>query len=114
MLALSWNCQGIGSSLTVRHLKELGRKNKLSIIFLMETKNKKRKLERIRRNMGYTGCCYVDPVGLAGGLCLWWSNDINIKIISKNKNIIDTSVTNKKGSHMLMTWVYGPSDFNER
>lgn len=40
--------------------------------------------------MNFTSSFYVEPVGISGGLCLWWNKDVSVKIISASKNIIDT------------------------
>lgn len=64
--------------------------------------------------MDYTGHGYVDPIGIAGGLCIWWNNNVDVKVISSNKNMFDTVVSDNKNNQMLMTWIYGPNDFNER
>jgi len=39
MKIISWNCQGLGSPLTVQALTALVAKEKPNILFLMETKN---------------------------------------------------------------------------
>lgn len=65
---ISWNCQGLGSSLTIQTLKELIREHKPTIIFLMETKNSKNKLETLRTRIGMDNCEYVDPIGHSSGL----------------------------------------------
>ncbi|PWA82942.1 hypothetical protein CTI12_AA174550 [Artemisia annua] len=63
---------GIGQSLTVSNLRELCRVHRPDIVFLMETKNKEKKLESIRRSTYFDGHFYVNPVGFSGGLALWW------------------------------------------
>ena len=45
MIAISWNCQGAGSALTIQALRELKKKYDPDFIFLMETKNKSWRLE---------------------------------------------------------------------
>lgn len=35
--------------------------------------------------MNFTSSFYVEPVGISGGLCLWWNKDVNVKIISASK-----------------------------
>ncbi|KAH7860566.1 hypothetical protein Vadar_014937 [Vaccinium darrowii] len=57
--------------LTSQALGDLVHKNRPSIVFLMESKNNKVKLETIRCKLGFDGSCYVDPEGLSGGLALW-------------------------------------------
>lgn len=36
MIILSWNCQGLGSDLTFRTLKDLSQRHKTNVVFLME------------------------------------------------------------------------------
>ena len=71
MIAISWNCQGAGSALTIQALRELKKKYDPDFIFLMETKNKSWRLERMRKKMGFEDGYYVEPKGLSGGLALW-------------------------------------------
>ena len=51
MIAISWNCQGIGLALTIKALKGLRRKYDPYFVFLMETKNRKHRLEKMRKNV---------------------------------------------------------------
>ncbi|XP_054820613.1 uncharacterized protein LOC129319527 [Prosopis cineraria] len=89
MICFSWNCQGLGASLTVKTLKEEVKKNKPQIVFLMETKQNRSYLERISRRCGFDEYWYVDPVGRSGGLALWWCEGIfiDIKLIGKGFGI---------------------------
>ncbi|XP_054821806.1 uncharacterized protein LOC129320399 isoform X2 [Prosopis cineraria] len=54
----------------------------------METRQKAIYLDRIKRRCGMTHSWYVDPIGLSGGLALWWKNDIDIHVIFSCKNYI--------------------------
>ena len=54
----------------------------------METKNKSPKLERLRRSFKFPFFIYVDPVGLSGGLALWWSEGFDLHVAEKNRNLI--------------------------
>lgn len=74
MKCISWNCQGIGSTLTIRALKDLVRKYKPEMIFLME------------RRVGFEKAIYVDPVGLGGGLALWY-NDVQIEVLEATRKL---------------------------
>lgn len=60
----------------------LTQKYRPSIIFLMETKNKQKYLESLRRkgDKSLTNHFYVDPIGIAGGLALWWSHEVDIRL----------------------------------
>lgn len=78
MKFLSWNCQGLGSPFTVQSLKELRRKFQFDIVFLMESRNSRKKLEKFRNKLRLPNGVYVDPVGTGGGLALWWSREVDI------------------------------------
>lgn len=72
MIFISWNFQGLVSTLTRRSLKDLDRKFKSHVIFLCETRNKKEKGDRMRKQMRFEGVEYVEPAGKGGGISLWW------------------------------------------
>ncbi|KAG5531780.1 hypothetical protein RHGRI_026412 [Rhododendron griersonianum] len=108
MLVLTWNCQGIGHTLTSQALGDLVRKNRPSIIFLMETKNNKAKLEAIRRCLKFDSSSYVEPEGLSGGLALWWNKEVEIDVELASKNFFHIIVTDKSvSSCWTATFVYG-------
>lgn len=86
MLILSWNCQGMARPLTVQILRGLCITHRPSIVFLMETKNKSGKLDRVRRRLQFSHKCYVDPEGLSGGLALWWTDEVDIEVRLKSKH----------------------------
>ena len=57
----------------------------------METKNKPKKLERIRRSIGgLKHRCHVNLLGIAGGLSLWWNDEVDICIFKASANMIHT------------------------
>ncbi|CAL8989232.1 unnamed protein product, partial [Prunus brigantina] len=53
MSYLLWNCQGLGSDLTVRALHGFIKKHRPSAVFLMETKMQNSRINRVRRRMGF-------------------------------------------------------------
>jgi exonuclease III len=81
MNILSWNCQGIGSPWKVRDLHLLVKENNPNILFLMETKCKKSRLEYLRVKLGYGGLFVVDSVGRSGGLAFFGGMMFNWKYI---------------------------------
>ncbi|KAL4383802.1 hypothetical protein GQ457_15G028640 [Hibiscus cannabinus] len=107
MACLSWNCRGLGQSNTKRALRNYISKFNPSIIFLMETKQKRNKLNRMRSRLNFTGSFYVDPIGRSGGLAIWWTADVNISVLNASKNFIDTSLTMEDGIPWYCTFVYG-------
>ena len=65
---------------TVQDLCLMVREKKPNILFLMETKCRKEKIERIRVRLGFNGMFVVDPVGRSGGLALFWKDVKNLEI----------------------------------
>ncbi|KAL4384957.1 hypothetical protein GQ457_15G009130 [Hibiscus cannabinus] len=61
MALLAWNVRGLGNKDTVRALKNICFKHKNDIVFLSETKQKRRYLEKIRMRMKMDNAFYVDP-----------------------------------------------------
>ncbi|KAK8506271.1 hypothetical protein V6N12_019963 [Hibiscus sabdariffa] len=114
MSIMSWNVRGLGNKETVRALKNTSFKYKPGIIFLSETKKKKRYLEKIRMKMKMTEYFYVEPVGIAGGLALWWSNEADISVLSFGKNFIDTKVSLNGEEDWFLTFIYGPPYTEEK
>ncbi|KAK8572743.1 hypothetical protein V6N12_028788 [Hibiscus sabdariffa] len=62
--------RGLGSSETKRALNNIIFKFQPCLIFLMETKQKSSKLEKLRRRCLFTNRFYVEPKGKVGGLAL--------------------------------------------
>ncbi|KAF7153351.1 hypothetical protein RHSIM_Rhsim01G0274800 [Rhododendron simsii] len=96
---LKWNGRALG---------DIVLKNHPSIVFLMETKNNKVFLETIRRSLGFDSSNYIDPIGLFGGLALWWKNEVEINIETSIKNIVHTVISEKSTSHdWAGSFIYG-------
>lgn len=56
---------------------------------------------------------YVEPVGISGGLTIWWSNDVPISFSHISKNLVDGEVQlGFGGAKMKITWVYGDSVYS--
>lgn len=80
------------------------------VVFLMETKIKSGRLERVRRrSFDFTGHVYVDPVGIGGGLAIWWRSEVDLQILKVSKNVIH-AVMNAGflEKPCFVTFVYGP------
>ncbi|KAJ4837508.1 hypothetical protein Tsubulata_035821 [Turnera subulata] len=61
MTCIAWNCQKAGQSLTIGVLRDLKNKYCPFMIFIMETKQSIRYLERIRRSSWWLSCIYAPP-----------------------------------------------------
>ena len=115
MNIISWNCQGLGVALTIHNLKEECLRNKPQLVFLMETKQKRRKVRKARRKCGFDEEWIVDPVGRSGGLALWWMEDVVVNILFSSKNIIHTCISSSSvDTPAYVTFIYGPPDEHER
>ncbi|CAB4270029.1 unnamed protein product [Prunus armeniaca] len=103
-----WNCQGLGSDLTVRALHGLIRRNRPTAVFLMETKMRSSRLEGLRKRLGFCKGFDVAPVGRAGGLSLWWDTSVEVEILSSSSNVICSQFqVMNTGDKAHFTWVYG-------
>lgn len=72
MKLISWNCQGLGSALTIHALKALVAKEEPDLIFLMETKNRTDVLQRLQTRLNFQLSFVLDPLGLAGGTLMMY------------------------------------------
>ena len=106
MKTLSWYCQGLRSNLTVRRLEEMCREHLPDFVFLLETKNSSAHVLKFQSSLGYDHCFLVDPVGLSGGLALFWKSNFEVEVLQASNRIIDTKI--KFGSRVFfMSFVYG-------
>ncbi|KAK8584309.1 hypothetical protein V6N12_068554 [Hibiscus sabdariffa] len=108
MAIVSWNVRSLEKSETIRTLKFLIDKHRLSI-FLSETKQQGKYLERKRVWFKFANSHYVHPCGIGGGLALWWNEETDLTILSSHKHLIDTKISINKEELWFCSFVYGPS-----
>ncbi|KAK9028594.1 hypothetical protein V6N11_025748 [Hibiscus sabdariffa] len=108
MACLAWNVRGLGNKDTVRALRNLYFKYKTDIVFLSETKQKKRYLEKIRTKLKLDNAFYVDLVGIAGGLALWWKSDVKLSVLYHDNNTIDSIISINGEDDWYGTFIYAP------
>lgn len=75
---------------------------------------KTRKLERIRRQLNFRGFWYVEPVGLSGGLALWWRETDILQVDESLRNHIDATIIHSIKGPWRVTFIYGNPTFCER
>ena len=63
-----------------------------SLLFVMETKIKAKRVEDLKFTLGFAGSFVVDSVGLSGGIGLFWSTDVTVDLRNFSKNHIDVLV----------------------
>ncbi|KAL5578184.1 hypothetical protein UlMin_019883 [Ulmus minor] len=66
-------------------------------------------MERLRVKLGYTGMLTWEREGRSGGLCLFWSDDISVQLLSGSKGHIDILFGHEKQggakrAHYLMSY----------
>lgn len=79
-------------ALKVSTLRELIHSHNPSMVFLMETKQNSHNMNLLRKSTGFHRGINADPIGVAGGLSLWWKPDISVEVLSTSKNLHDVSV----------------------
>jgi exonuclease III len=115
MKILSWNCRGLGNPRTVRDLCRLVKEKRPTMVFLMETILKKKKMERIRCKMGFDNMLVVDCIGKSGGLALLWKIDEGVEIQNYSCRHINAIVRSKPdGGSWKFTGFYGHPDASKR
>lgn len=115
MKILCWNCQGLGTPLTVQHIRALVAQERPNLVFLMETKNKENKVNRVRKSLNFDHSTIINPVGTAGGLILMWDDQVNVDAMTCLGEIIDVKckVLNS-GDQMRVTFLHASTSFQER
>lgn len=68
MKLLSWNYQGLGSTLTFQHLRALVARERPNVVFLMETKNKRDTVDKKKEETQFQFSCDYRPNRYRGGL----------------------------------------------
>ncbi|XP_071914130.1 uncharacterized protein [Coffea arabica] len=89
MRALVWNCQGVGSPLTVLHLREVNNLLSPSLIFLSETKNRKYVLDKIARGLRFDNSAVVEAMHKAGGMAILWKEETLILEVNQTAFTIE-------------------------
>ncbi|KAL0864587.1 hypothetical protein Bca101_043705 [Brassica carinata] len=81
MRILHWNCQGLGSSLTIPHLKDIKRSFNPEIMLLVETKNVDSVVNSLAKDLGYKNSFVVSACGSSGGAAFFWDDRVKIKFL---------------------------------
>lgn len=115
MTTISWNCRDLVAATTSRELHDLVKGHKPAILFLMEARAQKERLECVRRKFKFQNVFCVLALGIVGGLCLLWNNNYDVQILHCCRNFIHTWVKEKKTKNLFeITFVYGNPLFSQR
>ncbi|KAK9024523.1 hypothetical protein V6N11_004682 [Hibiscus sabdariffa] len=108
MVILAWNVRGLGNRETTRTLRNSIQKFQTDIVFLSETKQQRKYLEKTKVKMKLTHSYFVEPDGLAGGLSLWWTKETQITILRSGKHFIDAKISVNGEEEWFGSFIYGP------
>ncbi|XP_061999575.1 uncharacterized protein LOC133716965 [Rosa rugosa] len=112
---LSWNYRGICNDATIRALKDLISQNRPQIVFLCETKiSREREFETLRKALGFANAKAVLSEGQAGGLELFWNDDVHLNLGTTSAHHIDAVVGESGVSSWRVTGFYGYARTSER
>jgi len=111
MSLLCWNCRRVGRLRTVLEIHRLVKTKKPRFLFLIETKAKIGKLERLRCSLVFEGLFHVDPIGRSGGLAFLWNNNKEVEIVSYSQRHVSALITlMNEGQSWTFTGFYGHPD----
>ena len=80
----------------------------------METKNPNTFVLDKLKHLGYEYYDLVPPTGHgAGGLALYWKQEIKLEVIEANANLIDTEIE-VEGKRFFASFIYGDTDHHQR
>lgn len=115
MRLLSWNCQGLGSTLTGKALTRLCHSHHPEILFLMETRQPEATIRSWLRRLKFTHYHVVNHLRTRGGLALLWHDSVTVTIIDSSPNFVDTVVCFPYEDLVCnITWMYGMPHENRK
>lgn len=114
MIAISWNCRGLGHLLAIPSLCELVRVHRPHFIFLCETLAQRQRIEEVRVRLNFEGCFSIDCVGRSGGICMLWRNSASCNMIGYSQNHINMKITDTIGEWRLTSFYGFPERHRRR
>ncbi|KAK8999419.1 hypothetical protein V6N11_070586 [Hibiscus sabdariffa] len=57
---------------------------------------------------------YVEPEGIAGGIALWWSNEVKLSVLHYDRNFIDAKISINGEPEWFGTFIYAPPYSGEK
>lgn len=74
-----------------------------NIMFVIETKSKRERVERIRKKNGFDRGFVVDSRGCSGGFALLWKSTNQVELVSYISSHISVNVTDDENRK---TWLF--------
>ncbi|KAK3221099.1 hypothetical protein Dsin_015069 [Dipteronia sinensis] len=110
MKCVAWNVRELGNSMAFRGLADLKRSFDPDIVFLMETKAENSTMEICRVRLGFSSKLSVDKIGRSGGLGMFWSDRVDVELLSYSRFHIDVKVVSHMSKIWRLTGFYGDPD----
>ncbi|XP_040986473.1 uncharacterized protein LOC121234570 [Juglans microcarpa x Juglans regia] len=86
----------------------MAKEKRPKIMFLIETMIVTKRVEGIRRKVGFEQCFVVDPVGNGGGLSLLWKDEVEVEIVNYSRWHVNAWVMDGElRKRWLFTGFYG-------
>ncbi|CAH9096607.1 unnamed protein product [Cuscuta europaea] len=115
MSILRWNCRGLGNTVTLQVLADIVHQQSAVVIFFMEMKLRRSRIEDLFRPLGFHRSFVRDSDGCGGGLALGWKEYVCIDIISSCNHYIDAKICLQTvGQEWRMTDFYGYPESSRR
>jgi hypothetical protein len=90
------------------------KEKKPRILFLMETKCSKARVEVVRIKLGFAGAFVVDSVGRSGGLALLWKDAEEVEIQNYSRRHINAVIREEGLPPWKLTGFYGHPEWAKR
>ncbi|CAE6132178.1 unnamed protein product [Arabidopsis arenosa] len=101
------SAQGLRNPLTIPYLKDINRKYKIDILFLVETKNKDNYVQQLGKELLFDHHFLVSPDGLSGGLAIFWKDSVQCEFLD-SPTLHYTDMYISEGSiTFCLSYVYG-------
>ncbi|XP_042952137.1 uncharacterized protein LOC122289225 [Carya illinoinensis] len=108
MNLLSWNCRGLGNPQAVRILNMIIKEKFPSLVFLVETKCSRSRIESVKHLTKFDYCLAVDSMGSSGGLAMMWKNNLEVQLVSFTRWHISVMIADKRhNTPWMLTGFYG-------
>ncbi|KAL5565680.1 hypothetical protein UlMin_028844 [Ulmus minor] len=110
MNILVWNVPGLGNTRTFQILRDHVQQFCPSLVFLSETLCSKSYLEQIQVKLNFSGLVTWEKEGRSGGLCLLWTDSVDVRLLTGSKGHIDAIISSHDNSKWRFTGMYGNPD----
>lgn len=86
------NYRGLENPCTIKTLRKGIQQEEPILVFFMETKLNKEKIEKVRDQCNFDHSWVVPSLGKSGGLALFWMDGVTVEVLSSKQSHIDTLV----------------------